>query len=501
MKLRLPLSALAVGTLASGLALAAVPATAAPAPAPAQATAFGTVFRAADAPLIPDPALQAAIRFALDLSDSEPITQEHLDRLDFLMSTEEPITDLTGITGAANLTYISIENAQITDLSPLLGLDKLEDITLAHSVKADLSPLSELPKLRFLNLRDNDLSDIGALANMPAMEVLNISGNKIEDISVLASIPTLASLEAMENRISDVSALNGHPTLNNLVLALNKIADFSALGSMDGKEFVLGGQEVSGPPAYVPRDAQTYLTQTLPDTLRPREAFTWEMDVHVVGYDWDSATLHEAPTRSWAVSESDTVLRGGFVTDRDGLINTEPIPGSLAEITDPSMLSDLIETKGTVTRPIIWSEVTSKNPAEAPVDVAYNHDFTVTEGFPATNWQLDSAIPGLTLGADGVFSGTPTEAGSFERTISIRDSYGNTINHRFTLVVTAGATTPPSPTPPGGGTGTATPPPGGGNGGTLPDTGSDLPLAVGAAALALLLAGLATLRRPLRGRR
>ncbi|UCR89887.1 leucine-rich repeat domain-containing protein [Mycetocola spongiae] len=499
MKLRLPFSALAVGTLASGLALAAVPATAAPAPAAATATAtaFGTVFRAADAPLIPDPALEDAIRESLNIGPTVPLTQEHLDNLTYLQSSTSQITSLAGLENAKNLTNIAIGNGDISDVSPIASLEKLEHLSLPSSVHADLSVLRGLPALWYLNIADNKLTDISDLADFPALLDLDIHQNQISDISTLATIPTLETLIAADNRIDDVSALAGSANLTELILVFNRIADFSVLDvrTSSSTDTFLGAQTIDAGPVYVPRGASSYIGENLPDSLKPRVPGPTETSVTLVGYDWDSETLLTEPTRTWAITPDLQELAGGFVTDVDGEIYTSPIPASLAEITSPEQAEAVQEMNGFVKRAIVWSEITSTAPAAGTVGTALSHGFTTTEGFPTSAWELNEPIPGLSLSAAGVLSGTPTEAGSFSRTLSARDSLGNTITQEFTLVIAAEAITTPSPTPTGGETGTSTPSPslGSGNaGGALPGTGSDAPLAVGIGALALLLAGLAT---------
>ena len=43
--------------------------------------------------------------------------------------------------------------------------------------------------------------------------------------------------------------------------------------------------------------------------------------------------------------------------------------------------------------------------------------------------------PGLVISSDGLIGGTPTEAGAWEFTLSVKDSNGATNSARFTIVV------------------------------------------------------------------
>ena len=161
---------------------------------------------------IPDPNLREAIRETLQLPAGSPITQQDMEKLEYLDNekTEKMgITDLTGLEYATNLNSIPLNQNEITDLSPLSNLIQLEALGAWGNPISDLSPLAKLTNLRFIDLGGCDIADITPLANLTKLDWLNLRGNRIEDITVLANLVNLKWLRINGNSIIDYSPLNG----------------------------------------------------------------------------------------------------------------------------------------------------------------------------------------------------------------------------------------------------------------------------------------------------
>lgn len=73
----------------------------------------------------------------------------------------------------------------------------------------------------------------------------------------------------------------------------------------------------------------------------------------------------------------------------------------------------------------------------ATVGNAYTTTFSVVEGTAPYSWYVSSgSLPvGISLNANGTLSGTPTSAGTFPISISVRDSYGIAMSESLSLVV------------------------------------------------------------------
>jgi large repetitive protein len=69
---------------------------------------------------------------------------------------------------------------------------------------------------------------------------------------------------------------------------------------------------------------------------------------------------------------------------------------------------------------------------------AYSQTFAVTGGITPYTWTYTGTLPpGLALGAAGVLSGTPTQAGTFNFTVGVADASGSSTTKAFSLTVNA----------------------------------------------------------------
>ncbi len=112
----------------------------------------------------------------------------------------------------------------------------------------------------------------------------------------------------------------------------------------------------------------------------------------------------------------------------------------------PSTASPVTETVG-------QPPVQITGPATLPagvVNTTYSQTFTAAGGTGTLTWSLASgSVPGLSLSAAGVLSGTPTTAGSFPLTVRVQDTAGQANTVVLTLTVNAALSiTGPAALPP-----------------------------------------------------
>jgi uncharacterized repeat protein (TIGR01451 family) len=117
-----------------------------------------------------DPDLETAVRRALKIDATAPITCDLAKTLSFLDATnfrksasaEEPpiITSLRGLEAFPNLTGLILSANQVRDLRPLAHLYKLKQLNLEGNAISDIRFLSGLDSLKALNLRRNLIGSV-----------------------------------------------------------------------------------------------------------------------------------------------------------------------------------------------------------------------------------------------------------------------------------------------------------------------------------------------------
>jgi len=167
--------------------------------------------------VIPDPALETAIRDALGIP-SGPIMDTDLAGLTFFSAAGEGITDLTGLEYCVNLRELSLFNNNISDIRTLSGLANLQTLYLNNNNIHDIRPLSGLTNLRTLYLYNNNISDISPLSGLTNLWELSLNDNNISDISALSGLTNLRRLFLYSNNISDTQPLVDNTGLDSAAL-------------------------------------------------------------------------------------------------------------------------------------------------------------------------------------------------------------------------------------------------------------------------------------------
>ena len=90
---------------------------------------------------IPDTNLDTAVRTALSVIGTLPMSEEMLEELETLTASNRNIADLTGCEHMTDLTSLDLRNNQITDVTPLSKLYSLETLMLNGNTILDTSPL------------------------------------------------------------------------------------------------------------------------------------------------------------------------------------------------------------------------------------------------------------------------------------------------------------------------------------------------------------------------
>ena len=176
-----------------------------------------------------DANLEAAVREALGIGPTDPLTVALVQTLTSLDASSRNIQSLSGIESLSNLTLLSLEQNPISEIGPLSELSQLTLLVLIDNSVSDITPLAGLTQLRFLALEQNPVSDISPLAGLTQLTLLGLVDDAISDLTPLAGLTQLKGLSLHDNSISDLTPLSGLTQLRELELQVNSISDISPL--------------------------------------------------------------------------------------------------------------------------------------------------------------------------------------------------------------------------------------------------------------------------------
>ncbi len=182
------------------------------------------------------------------------------------------ISDISSLTGLANLAGLGLARNKISDLSPLAGLTELGLLSLHANRITDVSPLAGLTKLWWLGLSSNEIVDASPLAGLTNLTTLRLSSNQIGDAFPLAGMAQLRGLYLYNNQIADVSPLAGLTGVARLSLRSNEIVDVAPLASLSSlRELDLGINGISdaGPLAELASAVDIWLDFNLVQDISP----------------------------------------------------------------------------------------------------------------------------------------------------------------------------------------------------------------------------------------
>lgn len=157
-------------------------------------------------------------------------------------------TDLSALSGLAELEVLTVSGGQIADVAALGALPHLSRVDLSDNAVSDLSALSSLTELKVLSLEQNRISDLGPLATLGSLEYLDVSDNALASLEPVASLSELRQLScsnatpqtesAVANRICDLSPIAALDELTHLYASYNPIDSAEALSALEGLQVV-----------------------------------------------------------------------------------------------------------------------------------------------------------------------------------------------------------------------------------------------------------------------
>ena len=172
---------------------------------------------------MPDTTLRKAVREALQLPETTPLTITDMLELRKLEVVGSDIANLQGLEYAVNLRSLTLSRSQIVDITPLAGLVSLRVLQLYKNQIVDITPLSNLVNLGNLALHNNQIVDFTPLRQLKNLDSIRVTGNPGDPSVILEMdvaenwvclLEDIPIAERVENRTyPSVHHMNGH-TLN-----------------------------------------------------------------------------------------------------------------------------------------------------------------------------------------------------------------------------------------------------------------------------------------------
>ena len=145
---------------------------------------------------------------------------ERFTGLDALFLNDNPGIDISGLGGAASLTYLELARCELEDVSELLSLESLAGLNLMQNRLTDISALRRMSALSELYLDYNEgLEDVSALSGLHSLHTLSLKGTAVTDLSAIAGLTELSTLDIEGCRIESIEPLLGLKNLRTLYAA------------------------------------------------------------------------------------------------------------------------------------------------------------------------------------------------------------------------------------------------------------------------------------------
>ena len=213
-----------------------------------------------------DSALEEAVRAALEMKESDPLTVADAAGITSLELSGEnrdnsgKITSLTGLSAFYNLENLDLSGNLIENIEELSSMTSLRHLDLSGNRIMDVTALGTLSSLGYLDLMENEISEVESLLSLynlyildisknvissidgisalSGLKLLYVSDNQITDIRPVESLRELVGLTAGDNMIDDISALKQLKELTLLYLQNNRIEDISPVAELDKLEYL-----------------------------------------------------------------------------------------------------------------------------------------------------------------------------------------------------------------------------------------------------------------------
>ena len=176
------------------------------------------------------------------------------------------VSDLNSIGNATLLTEVNINENQIEDISVLSkSKNTLKKVCLSYNNISDISAISGCAQLQIVTLDGNAVNNLDALEGLTELTVVSANSNLITDITGLRECKGIQYIDLSANLITDVSPLGEALSYNGLTLSVNlsnnKITEIDTLPNGTYAFLSLYGNEISDLTPLKDKNSDVYILE------------------------------------------------------------------------------------------------------------------------------------------------------------------------------------------------------------------------------------------------
>lgn len=176
-----------------------------------------------------DPAIEAAIRSILAVSDSQTLFTDDLWSITSF-TVPEDARSLEDLRHMIYLRSLTVEHS-VSDLQALSKLTGLTELVIRNSNLSpeDVSAIGQYTALTSLTLENCSISSIESLSSLVELTSLDVSGNTIRNLHAISGMQKLTSLDLSENVVVDLTEISKLTALNSLDVSSNALTSLSPI--------------------------------------------------------------------------------------------------------------------------------------------------------------------------------------------------------------------------------------------------------------------------------
>ena len=202
-----------------------------------------------------DPAMEAAVRETLGLSETQPVYTNDLwtikeftvpagaknykaiqymiflERLNIQSGSGD---ELPAVSSLSALTELQVSGTKVSQetLESIASLPLLKKLVLSDCSLTSITPLKRAVGLTYLDISNNTVRDLSAVAQMTGLTELYVQHNAVDNLTPLSANTSLKVLNVSHNSITTLAPITNLTSLTQLLAGTNSITELGNIGQL-----------------------------------------------------------------------------------------------------------------------------------------------------------------------------------------------------------------------------------------------------------------------------